>query len=109
VSFFICQPHLPQDAVDRLQGTLQPRRRPQFLQGQIVLPGEQGPQLTPVGGHNHRLAPGQAVPRGDVASMSTLLEELLDQSQGNAETVGNLGTRALIVVVGNKDSFAQIQ
>jgi hypothetical protein len=60
-------------------------------------------------GRNHRLAPGQAVTRGDVASMPTLLEELLDQSQGNAETVGNLGTRALIVVVGNKDPFAQIQ
>jgi len=31
-SFFICQPHLPQDDVDRLQRTLQPGGQPQFLQ-----------------------------------------------------------------------------
>jgi len=109
VSFFICQTHLPQHHVDRLQGTHEPRRSPQLLQRQIVLPGQQGAKLAPVGGHDHRLAPGEAVPRGDVAGVPALLEKFLDHPQRDAETAGDLLPRALIVVVGSQDSFPQIK
>jgi hypothetical protein len=108
VSFFICQAHLPQDHVDRLQGTLQPCRRPQFFQGQIVLPRQQHPKLAPVAGHNHRLATGEAVPRGEVTGAPTLLQEFLDHAQRDAKTVGDLQAHTLIVIVGSQDSFPQV-
>jgi hypothetical protein len=99
VSFFICQAQLPQDDVDRLQGTLQPRCRPHFLEGEIVLSGQQGANLASVGGHNHGFAPGEAVPWSDVTGAPTLLEELLDQAQRNPKTVGHLSAGALIIIV----------
>jgi len=109
VSFFICQTHFPQHHVDRLQGTLQPRRPSQFLQGQIVLLGQQSPQLAPVRGHNHGFAPGEAVSRGNVVGVPALLEELLDHAQGNPKTVGHLNPRALIIIVSRQDSFPEIE
>lgn len=62
-----------------------------------------------MGGYNHGFAPGQAVPRGNVAGAPTLLEELLDQARGNAETMGHLGPSPLIVIVGSKNPFPQIE
>ena len=62
-----------------------------------------------MGGHNHRLAPGQAMARGKVARAPALLEELLDQAQGNTETVGHLAPSALVVVIRSQDSFPQIK
>jgi len=109
VSFFICQAHFPQHHIDRLQGTLQPRRPAQLLQGQIVLPGQQGAELAAVRGHNHGFAPGEAVPRGDVAGSPPLLEELLDQAQRNAESVGDLSAGAFKVIVSSQDSLPQIK
>ena len=62
-----------------------------------------------MGGENHRFAPGIAMPGGDVAGAPTLPQELLDQAQGDPKTMGNLGASALATVVGNKDSFTEIQ
>ena len=62
-----------------------------------------------MGGHNHGFAPGEAVPRSDVAGVPALLEEFLDQPQRNPKAMGNLDPRALIVVVSGQDSFPQIQ
>ena len=62
-----------------------------------------------MGGHNHGFAPGEAMPRGDVTGVPTLLQELLDQAQRNPKAMGNLGTRALLVVVRSQNSFSQIQ
>ena len=49
------------------------------------------------------------MPWRDVAGMTSLLKELLDHAQGHPETVGNLGPRALVPVVGGQDSLAEIQ
>ena len=62
-----------------------------------------------MGGNNHRLAATKPVPGSDVASVSALLQQLLDHAQGNPETVGNFGTRAFLMVIGSKDSFTKIQ
>lgn len=62
-----------------------------------------------VGDHNHRLAPGQVMPGGDIPGAPALLQEFLHHPQGNPETMGNLDASALVVVVGGEDSFAQIQ
>ena len=49
------------------------------------------------------------MPWPNVAGMTSLLKELLDHAEGHPETVGNLGPRALVPVVGGQDSLAQIQ
>ena len=49
------------------------------------------------------------MPWRNIAGLPTLLEELLDHAQGDAEPVRHLGTRSFIVVVRNQDSFTQVQ
>jgi len=49
------------------------------------------------------------MPWSDVAGAPTLLQELLDHAEGDPKTAGHLGTSALIVVVGRKNSFTEIQ
>ena len=49
------------------------------------------------------------MPWRDVAGMTSLLKELLDPAEGYLETMGNLGPRALVPVVGGQDSLAEIQ
>jgi hypothetical protein len=92
-----------------LQGTLQFHRGAQFLQGEVGSFGQQSAQLAAVSGDNHRLASGQMMPRSNVAGAPSLLQELLDHAQGHAESVGNLGARAFLVVIRKKDSLTKIQ
>jgi hypothetical protein len=49
------------------------------------------------------------MPGSNIASAPTLLQKLLDHAEGHPETMGNLGPRAFIVVVGRKNSLAEIQ
>ena len=79
------------------------------MEGEVVLPGQQSPELAVVGGDNHRLAPGKTMPRRDVASAPALLEELFDHTQGNTEAVSNFGPAPLVVVIRREDSFTEIQ
>lgn len=58
---------------------------------------------------NHRLAASKVMPWREVTRASALLKELLDHAQGNPETMGNLGTCALVVIVGCQDSLTEIQ
>jgi hypothetical protein len=62
-----------------------------------------------VGTDYHRLAPAEPIPGADVAGVPALLQQLLDHAQGDPETMGDLGARPLIVVIGGQDSFTQIQ
>ena len=62
-----------------------------------------------VAGNNHRLASGKAMPRRNVTRAAALLQELLHHPQRHPEPVANVGPSAFVVVVGSKDSFAQIQ
>jgi hypothetical protein len=109
MSFFICQPHLPQNHIEGLQRTLQPRRPPQLLERQIVLFGQQGAKLAPVSGDNHRFAPGMVMSWGNIASVPALLEELLDHPKGDAEAAGNFLAGPFILVVRSQNPFPQIQ
>ena len=95
--------------MDGLKGTLESHRLPQFLQGEIVLFGQQRTHLAAVDGNNHRLAPGITMPGRNVTRPPPLLQELLDHAQGNPKTPGNLRAGALSVVVRRKDSFTEIQ
>jgi hypothetical protein len=62
-----------------------------------------------VSADNHRLAPAEPIPWRDVARVSALLQELLDHPKGNPEPMSNFDARTLVIVIGSKDSFTQIQ
>jgi len=109
VSFFICQPHFLQHDIDGLQRTPKAGRRPQLLQGEIALLGQQSTQLSLVGVHNHRLAPGKVMPGRDVAGAPPLLQQLLNHAQRDPETVRNLGASPFLAVIGKKNTFTEIQ
>ena len=60
-------------------------------------------------GDYHRLAPSKTMPRRNVTGAPTLLQKLLDHTEGDTETVGNFDTSALVVVIGRKNPFTEIQ
>ena len=95
--------------MDGLYRALQPGGLAQFLERQIVLFDQQGAQLAAVGSNDHWLASGITMPRGNIAGVSTLLEELFDQTQGHPEPMRNVYPCPLIVVVTSQDPFPQIQ
>jgi hypothetical protein len=49
------------------------------------------------------------VPGLDAAGLTTLLEELLDHAEGDAEALGDLFTRAFDFVIRANDAFTQIK
>jgi len=69
--------------VDGGQRAGQPRGGPQFLEGQIGLFRQQCPQLALMTGDNAGLAARAVMLGADVAKAAALLEELLNQTQGN--------------------------
>jgi hypothetical protein len=95
--------------VDGLHGALETSGRAQLLEGQIIFFGEQGAQLGAVSAHDGGFAAGETMAWGNIAGASALLEEFLDQAQGDAETAGHLRACAFALVVGGQDSLAQIQ
>jgi len=62
-----------------------------------------------MGRDDERLAPGAMVARSDISGASALLQELLYHAKRNAVASRDLVTRAVGIVVRNKDSFAQVQ
>jgi hypothetical protein len=62
-----------------------------------------------MGGNNHRFASRKVLAWSNVPGAPALLQELLDHAQRDSETVGDLGTSAFPVIVGTKNSFAEIQ
>jgi len=89
-----------------LQGTVESCGRSEFLQGQIILLGQQGSELLAVAGDDHGLAAGETVPRSDVAGAAALLEEFFDQPQRHPEAAGDFLPGALVVVISGQDAFA---
>lgn len=93
-----------------LHGTPQQAgRRPQFLQGQVVPPGQPGLQPAALGRDDRGLAAGQVMAWPDVPGAPTLLEELLDPAQGGPEPVRHLGPGALTGVIRGENPFPLIQ
>jgi len=45
----------------------------------------------------------------DVAETATLLDQLLDHAQGNAEAAGDLFPRYVTLIVSSEDSLAEIK
>ena len=91
------------------KGAVQPRGGAQFLEGQIRLLIQQRPQLVMVAGNDAGLAAGAVMLRPHVTEAATLLQELLDHAEGNTEALGHRFARALLLVVGGQNAFAQIQ
>jgi len=91
------------------QGAVQARRRPQFLEGQIGLLLHQCPELLLLPGDWARLAAGAVMLRSCIANPPPLLQELLDQPQGNPKATCHRFARAFACVIGSQDPFAQVQ
>jgi len=108
-SFFICQPEISQDVVNRLNRTLQAQSLPHLLEGKIRVLGQHDSQLASVGIKNDRLASTTMVLRRNVANMATLLNQLLDHTERNIEATRYLLTRCISSVIGFKDPFAEVQ
>ncbi|MGH8524221.1 MAG: hypothetical protein ACREXY_08405 [Gammaproteobacteria bacterium] len=81
----------------------------QLPQSQIIFLGQQSAYLALVSWQDHGFSAGQVVPWSNVSSVSTLLQELLDHAQGDAETLRNLFAGALLMIVGAQNSFPKIQ
>jgi hypothetical protein len=94
-----------QGIVNGWQRAAQAQSGPHFPQGQVGLAPQEGAHFLSMGRQNDRFATGKAVPRSDVTRASALLEKLFDHPQGNAKTLGDLLTIAVLAVVGSQDSF----
>jgi hypothetical protein len=81
----------------------------QLIQGQVIFPGQQGADVTAMGGKDHRLSPCKVMARGNVTRAPTLLQELLDHPQGDPEAMSNLGPGAFLMVISINDPLAEIQ
>jgi len=82
---------------------------PQLLEGQIGLLLDQGLKVVLLTGNMTGLATRAMVLRTHVADAATLLEELLDHTQGNPKTTCHRLAGAFARVIGRQNPFAQIQ
>lgn len=95
--------------MQRGQAAVQPDGFAQLGEGQVGRVPEAPADGLAVGAEDFGLAPGAVVLRGDVADAASLLEELLDHAQGDAEAPGDLVADALARVVGGEDAFTQVE
>jgi hypothetical protein len=95
--------------MDGLESAAHGQGLAQFLQGQIGFAGQQFPQLLLVALDQRRLAAGVTVAGPDVAGMTALLQEFLDQAKGNPEAPGDFLAGAFFLVASGQDAFAPIQ
>lgn len=65
--------------------------------------------MTAVGSEDHRFAPGKVMPCSNIACAPTLLQKLLNHSQGDTKAMANFGPGAFIVIIGVDDSLTKIQ
>jgi hypothetical protein len=86
--------------VNGLEGALQGEAGAHLLQSEISLLSQKGSELALVGGHDEGLAPRAAMPRGNIAGVPPLLNELLDHAEGNTKAMGNLIPRSLVIIIG---------
>ena len=89
--------------------TVQPDGDTKFLEGQIGLCVQERAELAPMTLDDERLASGTVVLGTDLADAPTLLQELLDQAQRHAKTVGHLLPSAFSLGVSRQNAFAEIQ
>jgi hypothetical protein len=95
--------------MDGWQAAVQPHGLAQLRQGQVRLLPQQNPHLLLMGGRDARLGTGKTVAWRNVPRASTLLQELLDQAEGNPETPGDFLAVALFLIVNSQDAFPHIQ
>lgn len=99
-SFFICQPHVRKDVVDRLDRALKTETLTNFLQSQIRLFGNQSTQLTAMRVENDGLASATMMLGSYVAGMTTLLDELFDHAKRDFKPTGDLLARRVSSIIG---------
>ena len=95
--------------MDGRQRAIQLHDLTQFRQGQIRLPRQVQLHLLLVGGKNAWLGTRKAVARGNVARSPALLQELLDQAEGDSITAGDFLAGAVLLVVRGQNALPQIQ
>ena len=95
--------------MDGRQGAGKARRGAQFRQGQVGLAPEEFAHGFLVRREDERLASAEVVPRGDVAGVAALLEELFDHAQRNTVTAGDHIAGAFAIVIGSQYPFTQVQ
>ena len=95
--------------MDGRQGAVKPHGLAQLRQGQVRLLPQQNAHLLLMRGHKAGFGTGKTVAWRNVPRSPALLQELLDQAEGNPETPGNLLAVALFLIVRGQDTFPQIQ
>jgi hypothetical protein len=91
------------------QCAAQARGLAQFRQSQIRFVGQQPAHLDLMGGQDGGFAPGEAVAWGDIAGAPALLQEFLDQTEGDLETARDLFAQVVASVVCRQNPLPQIQ
>jgi hypothetical protein len=91
------------------QSAAQARSCAQFLKGQIGLLVDQRPELLLLPGNMTGFAAGAVMLGAHVAEPPPLLQELLDQAQGNPKTGRHRLPSAFASVIRSQNPFAQIQ
>jgi hypothetical protein len=95
--------------VDGGQSAGQPSGGTEFLEGQVRLVGQQRPQLVLMAGDNTGLAARAMMLWANVAETAALLEQLLDQAQGDPKLTGDRRASILVSIVSCQNPFPQIQ
>ena len=95
--------------MDGLEGAAHGQGLAQFFQRQVGFAGHEFPQPVLVALAQHGLAAAVAVAGTQIAGVTTLLEELLDQTERDLEAVGDLLAGALLLIIGGQDAFPQVQ
>jgi len=95
--------------MNRRQGAVELHGRPQLFEGQVRFAAQQRLHLSAMRVQDERFAPRIMVTGCNVSGASALLQELLDQAQGDTETMGSFFAVPFLLVVGTEDSFTQVQ
>lgn len=94
--------------MDCLDGAGEAEALADLSEGEVGLLGEEGAQVTAVGGEDEGLASAAVVAGADVAGVAALLDELLDEAEGHLETAGNLFAGGVPTVVCLEDALTDI-
>jgi len=94
--------------MDGLWRAIHADRVSKFLKRHVWIIPDQTLELLLMARGNFRLRSREAMPRGDVARAPSLLQQLLDHTQRDVISRGDLLARALPTVIRHHDTFAQI-
>ena len=94
--------------MDGLDGASEAEAVADLFKGEIGLFGKEDADLTAVGVENDGLAAAAMMAGSDVASVTALLEELLDHAERHLETAGHLFTGDIAAIISLEDAMTEI-